>query len=135
MKTDQTTTIEELKKECWQFVKDRNWEKFQNLRNLAISLSLESADLLKPFQWMSEVELEEYENDEDKRKEYAKRLIDILSYILIAFERMNIDLSSTFEEKMEKNRKKYSDKTFNKEADLTWEDDNKIYNQIKFNKD
>lgn len=134
MQTDSTTTIEELKKECWDFVKERNWEKFQNLRNLAISLSLESNDLLKYFQWMSEQELADFENDETKKEEYAQKLIDVLSYVLIAFERLDIDLRTVFTEKMKKNKAKYSESTFNKQADLSWEDDNQIYNKIKFDK-
>jgi NTP pyrophosphatase (non-canonical NTP hydrolase) len=134
MQTDSTTTIEELKKECWDFVKERNWEKFQNLRNLAISLSLESNDLLKYFQWMSEQELADFENDETKKAEYAQKLIDVLSYVLIAFERLDIDLRTVFTEKMKKNKAKYSESTFNKQADLSWEDDNQIYNKIKFDK-
>lgn len=134
MQTDNTTTIEELKKECWDFVKERNWEKFQTLRNLAISLSLESNDLLKYFQWMSEQELADFENDETKKEEYAQKLIDVLSYVLIAFERLDIDLRTVFTEKMKKNKAKYSESTFNKQADLSWEDDNQIYNKIKFDK-
>lgn len=134
MQTDSTTTIEELKKECWDFVKERNWEKFQTLRNLAISLSLESNDLLKYFQWMSEQELADFENDETKKEEYAQKLIDVLSYVLIAFERLDIDLRTVFTEKMKKNKAKYSESTFNKQADLSWEDDNQIYNKIKFDK-
>lgn len=134
MQTDNTTTLEELKKESWDFVKERNWEKFQTLRNLAISLSLESNDLLKYFQWMSEQELDDFENDENKKEEYALKLIDILSYILIAFERLDMDLSTLFAEKMKKNKAKYSANTFNKNANLSWEDDNQIYNKIKFDK-
>ena len=134
MQTDKETTIEELKKECWEFVKTRNWEKFQTLRNLAISLSLESNDLLKYFQWMSEQELEDFEGSEEDKHTYALKLIDILSYILIAFEKMDIDLSAVFAEKMQKNKAKYQDTTFNKNNDLSWEDDNQIYNKIKFDK-
>lgn len=134
MQTDSTTTIEELKKECWDFVKERNWEKFQNLRNLAISLSLESNDLLKYFQWMNEQELSDFEDDDDKKAEYAQKLVDVLSYVLIAFERLDIDLSTAFAEKMKRNKAKYSESTFNKQADLSWEDDNQIYNKIKFDK-
>ena len=134
MQTDNTTTIEELKKECWDFVKERNWEKFQTLRNLAISLSLESNDLLKYFQWISEQELADFENDETKKAEYAQKLIDVLSYVLIAFERLDIDLRTVFTEKIKKNKAKYSESTFNKQADLSWEDDNQIYNKIKFDK-
>lgn len=119
MNTDTSTTIEELRKECWAFVKERNWEKFQNLRNLAISLSLESADLLKPFQWMNDQELEDFEGNDDEQQKYAMRLIDILSYVLIAFEKLQIDVTSTFNIKMAKNRAKYSDKTFNKDLNLS----------------
>ena len=33
------------------FAKKRDWEKFHNLKNLAISINIESSELLEIFQW------------------------------------------------------------------------------------
>ena len=49
--------MDELKiqKKLRKFAKDRNWEQFHSLKNLAISINLESSELLEIFQWENEV--------------------------------------------------------------------------------
>ena len=44
----------EIQKKLRQFAKDRDWEKFHKFKNLAISISLESSELLEIFQWQNE---------------------------------------------------------------------------------
>lgn len=38
----------------YNFVKMRDWSKFHNPKDLAISISLEAAELLEVFQWSGE---------------------------------------------------------------------------------
>ena len=45
---------DELQKELREFAKKRDWEKFHNLKNIAISINLESSELLEIFQWENE---------------------------------------------------------------------------------
>ncbi|MEG1336113.1 MAG: nucleotide pyrophosphohydrolase, partial [Clostridiales bacterium] len=42
---------EELQKQILAFRDDRNWSQFHNPKDLAISISLEAAELLENFQW------------------------------------------------------------------------------------
>ncbi|EKD99615.1 MAG: hypothetical protein ACD_22C00222G0006 [uncultured bacterium] len=126
---DNKQTISGLKIEIDKFVKERNWDKFQNLRSLAISLSLESNELLDHFQWLSDLEVEKYEQDTSKHNELAEELSDILSYVLITSNKLNIDLSTAFLKKLEKNRQKYPADEFNK--DLTREEDNQKYQNLR----
>lgn len=44
-------TIDELQKEITAFRDARNWKQFHNPKDLAISISLEAAELLEVFQW------------------------------------------------------------------------------------
>jgi NTP pyrophosphatase (non-canonical NTP hydrolase) len=125
---DNKTTLEDLQKAIGEFVSERNWDKFQNIRNLAISLSLESNELLDHFQWFNDSEVEEFEKDEKNKEEVGEELADILAYILIAADRMKIDLSSSFIKKIEKNKKKYPAEKF---QNLTWEEDNKKYQKSR----
>jgi len=122
--SDSKTTLEKLKLEIDKFVKERNWDRFQNIRSLAISLSLESNELLDHFQWLNDKEVEEFENDKSKHEEIGEELADILSYVLIAANKLDIDLSKAFLEKLKKNKLKYTKEEF---KDLTWEEDNKKY--------
>jgi dCTP diphosphatase len=129
MTSDKTTNIEELKKEVSKFVKERNWDRFQNLRSLAISLSLESNEFLDHFQWLSDSEVANLEKDKVLHPELIEELCDILSYILITANKLDIDITSEFLKKLEKNRKKYPAAEFSK--DLSREDDNKKYQKLR----
>ena len=44
-------SIKELQQEIIAFRDERNWKQFHNPKDLAISISLEAAELLEVFQW------------------------------------------------------------------------------------
>ena len=46
-----------LQKILSQFAHKRDWEQFHNLKNLAISINIESSELLEIFQWKKEDEI------------------------------------------------------------------------------
>ena len=59
--------LEEIIRRVIKFRDDRNWKKFHNPKNLAISISLEASELLEHFQWKDLKESKEYaENNKDK---------------------------------------------------------------------
>jgi NTP pyrophosphatase (non-canonical NTP hydrolase) len=123
---DKTTTIENLKEEINKFVEERKWNEFQNMRSLAISLSLEANELLDHFQWLNDKEVDNYENNEQNKLELGEELVDILSYILIASNKLDIDITGIFRKKLEKNREKYPAQEFIK---LNRTEDNKKYQE------
>ena len=45
--------MKEIIKKINKFRDDRNWRQFHNEKDLAISISLESSELLELFQWKS----------------------------------------------------------------------------------
>ena len=51
--------VEKIQKILSDFAKKRDWEKFHNLKNLAISINIESSELLEIFQWESNTEISE----------------------------------------------------------------------------
>ena len=46
-----------LQKILSEFARKRDWEQFHNLKNLAISINLESSELLEIFQWKNDAEI------------------------------------------------------------------------------
>ena len=50
------TTLEELKLQLREFAQVRDWEKFHSPKNLSMALSVEVAELVENFQWMTEKE-------------------------------------------------------------------------------
>jgi len=117
-KTDADTTIQELKDARTQFCDERGWSRHHTPRNLSISIAIEAAELMEHFQW----------GDYSKRnkQEIASELADILSYTLSLADKLEIDLSTAFRDKLEHVKKKYPVEIFNPDHD-----DKKAYNNIK----
>lgn len=84
------------------FRDDRNWRQYHNPKDLAISISIEAAELLEDFQWISS-EKALQTNKENIREEIA----DILIYSLMLCSDLDLDVQKIVEEKLEKNQKKY----------------------------
>ena len=85
------------------FRDDRNWRQFHNPKDLAISISIESAELLELFQWTG-AELERI----DKKEEIAEELADVLIYCILMADAVGLDVSSIIEQKLIANEAKYT---------------------------
>ncbi|MGE6630639.1 nucleotide pyrophosphohydrolase [Bacillus sp. NPDC077027] len=85
-----------------QFRDARNWRQYHNPKDLAISISIEAAELLEDFQWKSSEEALKA-NEENIREEIA----DILIYSLMLCSDLDLDVKKIIEEKVVKNGRKY----------------------------
>ena len=99
-------TIADLQKRVRDFRDARGWKKFHRPKDLAISLTLETAEFLEHFKWKTNSEMRAYLKS-PKGKEVAEELSDVLHNVLLIAEEFKIDLEREFEEKMKKNEKKY----------------------------
>ena len=84
------------------FRDDRDWLQFHTPKDLAISLSLEAAELLEIFQW-SGANLE----CRDKLGRIREELADVLSYCILLADVCGLDLDEIMNEKVTKNEAKY----------------------------
>ncbi|RLB25822.1 MAG: nucleotide pyrophosphohydrolase [Deltaproteobacteria bacterium] len=79
--------IKELQEKVIHFRDQRDWGKYHNPKDLAISLSLEAAELLEIFQWKSQDQLESIRSDPKERQWVKEELGDIFIYALtLAYE-------------------------------------------------
>ena len=87
------------------FAAERDWERFHAPKNLAAALSVEAAELLEPFQWLSEAESQALppETLEAVRREMA----DVLLYLVRLADRLDVDLAQAARDKMVLNAAKY----------------------------
>ena len=85
-----------------QFRDDREWRQFHTPKDLAISLSLEAAELLEIFQW-SGTDLE----CRDKLGRIREELADVLSYCVLMADVCGLDLDEILNAKVDKNAAKY----------------------------
>ena len=85
-----------------QFRDDRDWRQFHNPKDLAISLSLEAAELLEVFQWSAE-DLHCGEKMDKIREELA----DVVSYCILMADACGLDLDEIVQVKVKRNAEKY----------------------------
>ncbi|MEQ6377730.1 nucleotide pyrophosphohydrolase [Bacillaceae bacterium S4-13-56] len=95
-------TLKDLQKKATKFRDNRDWNQFHNPKDLAISLSLEAAELLENFQWKSSDEAVK-ENIENIKDELA----DVVIYSLLMADQLDVDLSEAIVRKIKKNEEKY----------------------------
>lgn len=100
-RSDDTTTLAELKATMAAFVAERNWTRFHQPRNLAASISIEAAELLEHFQW------EDPPLSPERRSAVVEELCDVLAYSLSLANALELDVSSAFRAKLAKNARKY----------------------------
>lgn len=98
--------IEALQKRIIDFCEARDWKQFHNVKDLAIALNLEATEVLEHFVWKTEKETQEYLATH--KNEVGEELADTLYWILLMASDVGIDLKKTFNDKMDKNEKKYS---------------------------
>ena len=84
------------------FRDDRNWRQFHNPKDLAISITLEAAELLECFQW-SGADTEAAA----KRDAMKEELSDVMIYALLLADRLGIDMNKAIAEKLLVNERKY----------------------------
>lgn len=85
----------------------RDWRQFHSLKNLILSLNLESAELLELAQWKDDAEVEHAISDPEFRARLAEECADVLIYLLLICERAGIDPLAAASAKIETNAAKY----------------------------
>lgn len=84
------------------FRDDRNWKQFHNPKDLALSISLEAAELLEVFQWSG--------SDtacESKKDKIREELADVLNYCILMADVCGLDMDEIVQEKIKRNNAKY----------------------------
>lgn len=84
---------------------ERQWAQFHTPKELAISLCVESAELLSLMQWKSGTEL--VEAVATKRPQIRDELADVLHSVLLLASDLDIDLGEALEQKLAKDAEKY----------------------------
>lgn len=99
------TDFAKLQKQVVDFRDARDWQQFHNPKDLAISMALEAAEFLEHFQWKSPEEIKAHLKK--KHDDVSDELVDVLYWVLLIANDLNIDLEKAFDRKMAENNKKY----------------------------
>jgi len=97
--------IKELTEKIKRFRDEREWAKFHNHKDMALSLLLEAAEVLEHFQWKSVDEV--VKHGKTFKGEISDELADVAIYLFELADNLGIDLSSAIKKKLIKNSEKY----------------------------
>jgi NTP pyrophosphatase (non-canonical NTP hydrolase) len=99
------TDIQALQAALSVFASEREWEQFHSPRNLAAALSVEAAELLEHFQWLTDEQSRSM--PEAKRDAVAEEVADVLLYLLQLSDKLGIDPLDAARKKLQLNAIKY----------------------------
>jgi dCTP diphosphatase len=100
-----SSSIQRLQEALREFAAARDWDQFHSPKNLAAALSVEAAELLEIFQWLTEAQSE---NLEPRQRDAAREeLADVFLYLLRIADRLGVDLVEAADAKLARNAEKY----------------------------
>ncbi len=105
--SDETTSVEDLKAAVASFVTARDWDRYHSPKNLAMSISIEAAEILEHFQWLTVEEATEAMQDARTKDEVEEEIADVMIYCLSFASQTGIDVSEAIRSKLERNEGRF----------------------------
>ena len=99
------TRLEDLSRRIAEFATARDWDQFHSPKNLSMALSVEAAELLEHFQWLTEEQT--LTLTAEKLAEIESELADVFIYLVRLADRLEVDLHAAAERKLDVNETKY----------------------------
>ncbi len=98
-------SLDTLRLHLREFAQARAWERYHTPKNLVMALSVEMAELLEPFQWLTAEQSQDLSpaQHEAVRQEIA----DVLIYLTRLADLLEIDLLQAASDKLAINARKY----------------------------
>jgi dCTP diphosphatase len=97
--------VRDLIEEIKAFNRERDWEQYHSPKNLSMALSVEVAELLEVFQWLTENESRRL--PPAKKQAVEEEIGDVTILLLALAEEVGVDILAAARKKLERNRAKY----------------------------
>lgn len=97
--------MEKLISDLRNFAKERNWIRYHSPKNLAMALSVETAELVEIFQWLETAD--SLQVDTTTRKHIAEEVGDVMIYLSMLADKFDLDPLTCAKDKMKLNAVKY----------------------------
>lgn len=97
--------LTQLRDALRQFAAERDWDQFHSPKNLAAALSVEAAELLERFQWLTEDESRNL--PESELEKVRQEMADVLNYLVRLADKLDVNLIEAARAKIEINARKY----------------------------
>lgn len=98
-------SLRDLQQQLRRFAEERDWERFHSPKNLSMALSVEAAELLEHFQWLTEAQSASLSAID--RDAVAAEIADVQIYLAILADRLGIDIENAVSAKLQSNAVKY----------------------------
>lgn len=97
--------LEHIRLKVDEFAKERDWDQFHSPKNLVMALSVEVAELMESFQWLTEDESRSL--TAEQKSHVGDEIADVQVYLVRLADKLGIDIQSAVETKMQINAEKY----------------------------
>lgn len=101
--------MDELVRQIARFSAERDWGQFHSPKNLAMALSVEVAEIVEIFQWMTEAQSRGL--DGQKLAALEQEIGDVMIYLVELAGRFGLDPITAAKRKLEINAQKYPAET------------------------
>jgi len=102
--------MDELIHSLEEFVAQRDWQQFHTPKNLAMALSVEVAEIIEHFQWLTPTESQEL--TPAACDEVADEIGDVQIYLILLSRKLGVDPIQAALRKLEKNQKRFPAEAF-----------------------
>lgn len=89
------------------FAVARDWPRFHTPKNLVMAMSVEMAELLEHFQWLTPEEAQALPQDAAKLDAVGQEMADVMMYMLRLADVLGVNLADAIARKMLLNAQKY----------------------------
>ncbi|MFF3285754.1 nucleotide pyrophosphohydrolase [Streptomyces sp. NPDC003023] len=103
MTRDDGLDVDGLQRRLASFAAERGWEPYHTPKNLAVALSVEAAELVEIFQWLTPEESARVMDEPQEAHRVRDEVADVLAYLLQFCEVLGIDALQALSEKIDRN--------------------------------
>ena len=97
--------LTDLRDTLRRFADERDWNRFHSPKNLASALSVEAAELLERFQWLTEDQSRNLPAAELQK--VRQEMADVLNYLVRLADKLDVNLLEAARDKIALNAQKY----------------------------
>ncbi|WP_329173860.1 nucleotide pyrophosphohydrolase [Streptomyces sp. NBC_01477] len=105
--TGQPPDLAALQRRLVEFAAARDWEPFHTPKNLAAALSVEAAELLEIFQWLTPEQASAVMADPGSAHRVRDEVADVLAYLLQFCAVLEVDVLAALAAKIDRNEERF----------------------------
>jgi NTP pyrophosphatase (non-canonical NTP hydrolase) len=99
--------LEELADRLRTFARARDWEQFHTPKNLAMALSVEVAEIVEHFQWLTPEEAAALAQDPGSAEKLGSEIADVAIYLLRLADVLGVDVAAEVRRKIDRNEERF----------------------------